>query len=1021
MRKISLYFACFIFFNNTLLAQQVSQFNFSHYTTSNGLISNQVNTVVQDADGYLWIGSTDGLQRFDGTRYKTFRSIQNDASSIPTNPVLQLLIDRKKNLWVLTNDGRVGIFDTRKFIYREALVKVKDYSTIKYAYKKLSTDEEGNIFYLITNELITWNEKKNEFSKDHNIFSVPNDGVASFTHQPGTPKYWMTIKYGHIAVFNKASGNFNYPGHNPDHESLVDLSTGFENPYNFFIDKKKRFWFQSWGQNLGFPSVYCYDLTRKKLILNKYNFTEELRSYYETDEFFEQSDGTIWITGTGVFASYIETENKFKFVYNGYHRESSIAFESISVLFEDREKNIWTGTSNNGLFRFNPSEEYFTNIEHRHRVTNRPGNGNVMSFVSTKWGTILSGAWGDGIYEYDKNFNLVSTNIKGMPGNYGISAWCMIASKDSNTIWVSAQPGIYAIDQTHRSAKFYNPPQLENRTVRQIAEDRNGNLWIGMQRFGLFKWSASKGNINFNDGIDRFPIDSNIHISQIINDRKGLVWVATSSEGAYVIDPKNDSVLMHFNKNASAGYKLPDEGVSSILDYNDSLVILCTPKHLIIYNRINKRTSLVGSPEIISGYVASIQRDSAGYVWLSTTTGIYRVNIQKKIFIFFNRADGIDNDKFTLASSYALPDGRLLFGSSTQFIVFNPSSITLNSNFPDITITDFIVSNKSLQVDSLLHLKKIILGPSSNSLQIDFSTLNFNMGYLIKYKLEGIDKDWKIADKNNQAIYSYLPPGTYTFLAKTLDSEAKEGKNVTKIIIRIKPHFWNTWWFYSLCAILFACAIFLVDRERMKRKESIRKMRSDISGNLHTEVNTALNNINILSELARIKADQDPQKSKEYIEQIHTKSHNMIIAMDDMLWSLDEGNDNIEKTVERMKEYVDSLQNRLGASIDLLVDENITLLPLNMELRHTSFQIFKEGIKNIISTGVKNLKVHLGAEKNILLFTIYFNNDDCDMQQLNNLLHRQDLENKLQSINAEIDIDIHKTSSVISLQIPVSK
>jgi signal transduction histidine kinase len=540
-----------------------------------------------------------------------------------------------------------------------------------------------------------------------------------------------------------------------------------------------------------------------------------------------------------------------------------------------------------------------------------------------------------------------------------------------------------------------------------------------MQKFGLFKWSASKGKINFNDGIERFSVIPNIHINHIVNDRKGLVWVATSSNGAYAIDPLTDSILIHFDKNAQNELKLPDEGVASILDYNDSLMVLFTSKQLVIYNRFTKRSSIVGTPEMISGYIASTERDSSGHVWVSTTTGIYRVNIQKKIFIFFNRIDGIGNDNFTLAASLALPDGRLLFGSSTQFVAFNPYSIMLNSKFPGITITDFRVSNKSMLVDSLLRLKKIVLGPSSNSLQIEFSTLNFNNAYLIKYKLEGIDKEWNIADKNNQAIYSYLPPGTYTFLAKTLDSEANEGENITRIIIRIKPHFWNTWWFYSLCAVLFAIAIFLVDRERMKRKESIRKMRNDIAGNLHTEVNTALNNINLLSEMARIKADQDPQKSKEYIEQIHTKSHNMIIAMDDMLWSLDEGNDNIDKTVDRMREYIDALRNRTGENIDLLVDKKIALLPLNMSLRHTSFQLFKEGIKNIISTGAKNLKVHLGAEKNILQFTIQFDNEDCDMQQLHNLLHRQDLEKKLQSINAEIGIEVHKTSSVINLQIPV--
>ena len=196
-------------------------------------------------------------------------------------------------------------------------------------------------------------------------------------------------------------------------------------------------------------------------------------------------------------------------------------------------------------------------------------------------------------------------------------------------------------------------------------------------------------------------------------------------------------------------------------------------------------------------------------------------------------------------------------------------------------------------------------------------------------------------------------------------------------------------------------------------------MRNDISNNLHTEVITALSNINILSEMARLKADHDPQKSKEYIEQIHTRSHNMTSAMDDMLWTLDAGNDNMGKTLDRMREYIDALKNRHSVNIDLIVDEKTELLQLKMKLRHDAFLLFKDGIKNIITTGTKNLKVQLGCERDKLRLSIQFDNEDCDMQQLNNLLHHQDLEKRLQSMNAKINIEVHKTSSVIYLQIPI--
>ena len=382
---------------HNLSAQQHAHFSFTQYTSNSGLLSNQVNAVVQDAEGYIWIASTDGLQRFDGIRYRTFRHRENDSLSIPSNQVLQLLIDKNKNLWLLGNDGKVGIFDTKKFTFREASIKVKNDTAIRYALKKLSTDGLGNIFYTLgTNELITWDPKHNEFSKDHNFFPAPpGEGLASFTHQPGTKKYWMTIEKGHIAVFNGATGNLNYPGHNPDKEKIVDELANIKNPFNFYFDSKNRMWFQSWGE--GYPSIYSCDPGKTELVINKFDFINELKSYYETDGFFEQQDGTIWIKGLNVFGYFLEKEERFQLIYNGYLNDRSIVYERVSSLFQDREKNIWVSTSNNGLYRFNPAEQYFTNISHLQRNTGRTGNGSVMSFAYTKWGTILTGTWGEGV------------------------------------------------------------------------------------------------------------------------------------------------------------------------------------------------------------------------------------------------------------------------------------------------------------------------------------------------------------------------------------------------------------------------------------------------------------------------------------------------------------------------------------------------------------------------------------------------------------------------------------------------
>lgn len=1018
MQKARLLVTMILLFAEMLPAQTGRQYAFTHYTISSGLVSNQINSVVQDEDGYLWIASNEGLQRYDASRFKTFLHKKNDTTSLPNNIILQLLRDKKNNIWVVTSEFHVGIFDTKTFKFREAAIHPSDPNGPPTT-KKLSTDEFGNVFlHLIGLEVLVWDEKRHVFTNMNKALDIPQEvHVIDFAHQPGTTKYYLGLYPTGLGIYDAKTRTLSYPGKNAGNEPLVEEVSKFGAVSGFMFDKKNRLWFVGWGP--GFPYAFCYDLGEKKVLLKK-EFISTLRSYYEIYGFFEQKDGTIWTRGMGIFAQFLEKEKDFQIVHNGYLNERSIHYDAIFGLYEDRENNIWVATKNNGLYRFNPSEEYFRNTGHINRLNNSTGSGSVMAFMPTRWGSLLVATWGDGIYSYDNNLDLIPTNIRGIDNNLGPIVWSMSYSNDSNTLWLSAQPGLYAVDQRTRIAKFYNPPILENRTIRQLAEDKLGNLWLGMQRVGLYKWSASKGKNDFHDGIEKFTKVPVTQINKVILDRKGLVWVATEDQGLYVINPVNDSIVYQFSSANRGPRYVPGNGISSVLEYDDSLMVISTANSIHLFNRIRNTLITIGSEDLLSTFIASIERDKNGYLWVSTTSGIFRVNIHRNIFVRFTKKDGIDNDNFILAASRTLPDGTMLFGSSNQFLSFDPSKINLNKKDHEVLITDFRVMNRTLQVDSLLRLKEIELPYDKNSIAIEFSSLSFLSEYPVMYMMEGLDKDWIAADKTNQGIYSYLPPGSYTFLVKSLDAEGNEGGKITRLPIVVSPPFWQTWWFYSIMVLAGIAILFWIDRERMQRKEAFLNMRSTIAGNLHREINTALNNINILSEMARIKADRDIEKSKEYIEQIHARSHNMIIAMDDMLWSIDPANDSMQKTIERMKEYIAALNSRNDANIEMIVDKKVESLSLNMRLRHESFILFKDGIKNLVDAGAKNCNVHIGLEKSQLQFTIQFDNYCCNMQQINNVLHSRENEKRMRAMDAEMKVQIHKSNSVIFLEFPLN-
>ncbi|HMO61470.1 MAG TPA: two-component regulator propeller domain-containing protein [Ferruginibacter sp.] len=1004
------------------LAQEESVFTFAHFSPAAGLASNQVNTVVQDEEGYLWIGTTDGLQRYDGVRFRTFTHIPGDSFSLPSNPVLQLLMDKNKRLWLLLADGNVGIFDRKQFKFSPVKTGNQKKDILRSALKNISTDSDGNIYYLLAGiQLLQWNSQFNVFVNSSTIFNYPRHWqVTDFQQQPGTKKYWIGVKGVGIAVYNQATGNLSYAGHNTEGEAVVDAFDKEVFPSGLLFDKKGRAWFYCW--NNVYPLIYNYNTSTGKY--DKYELLSQLKSYHEIRGVFEQSDGTIWVHGAKVFAHFVEQAQKFRLVKNGYFKEHSISFESVVRLAEDREKNIWVSTDNNGLYRFNPSIEYFTSITHVNRINGKPGAGSPMSFMHTRWGTLLVGTWEDGLYHYDSNLKPVPTGIKGIEEKVGPFLWSMYASADSNTIWGAAQPGIYEINQRRREAIFYNPYCIRHRTIRQVAEDKLGNLWLGTHGSsgGVYTWNIQ----GMRNGKDTCPkkIEEIPHttINKIIVDRNGLVWIGTSFNGAYAINPATKKVVLHFNKDSTGKsvYPLPEEGVSSFLDYSDSIVLISTLTRLIQYNRFTKTVRLVGKPGMMSGFIADLQKDKDGFVWISTSSSLYRLYLPNSVFIKFCREDGIGNDNFILASSAALPDGRLIFGASNQFIIFNPVGILKSMYKPQVHITGIDVMNRELPVDSVLQQKVLQLAHDDNTLNIYFSAITYTTPALIRYKLDGLDKDWKTPGDDKRAAYSYLPPGKYTLLFQLIDENGIRQTSEVKLHIHIVPPFWRTWWFYALLLLAIGTLLFWIDRERVKRREAVQQMRSNIAGNLHQEVSTALGNINVLSEMARLKADKEPQKSKEFIEQIHHRSGTMIDTMDDMLWAIAPENDSMEKTVERMEEYISQLQHEYGASIEMLIDEKVKGLQLDMQFRHEAYLLFKECVRGLVKACATCCSIHVAFEKMNLVFSVRFDNQCCDMQQLNNLLHSQAMEKRVTTIRARLHTDLHKSRSGLTIKVPLS-
>jgi two-component sensor histidine kinase len=515
-----------------------------------------------------------------------------------------------------------------------------------------------------------------------------------------------------------------------------------------------------------------------------------------------------------------------------------------------------------------------------------------------------------------------------------------------------------------------------------------------------------------------------IPVTQILKltlDSKGWVWVTTPASGAYVIDPLTDKVILHFGTGEPEERRMAWDGVATALEYDDSTMVLGA-NGIYIYNRyLNKITDRIDLPDNIPGTIAAIERDKQGYLWVSMTSGLFRVNPRNKIFVQFDRTDGMLNDFFLVASSYQLPDGRLLFGTSNHFILFNPAEVSVNQPPPDITITDIQVMNKSFLVDSIKKLNRLRLRPDNNSLAIEFSGLSYNGSYMVKYMMENLDKEWITADADNHAVYSYLPSGKYRFLVKSQNADGEEGKNITSLDIFVQPHFYETWWFLGLLALISVGVLYFLDRLRLQKLRATQSIRNRIASSLTEDMSNSLSSINISSELAKRKIDTDRLRAREYINQISDTSNRMVQAMSDMVWSINPESDTMADVIDRMKVYAAEFENSCKINVEFTIDRSVSDMKIDMEVRYELLSIYKEAICNASrhSSG-RHVQVVIRKKDNRLIMLIEDDGKgfDVDSKPLSRGIN--DMRRRASAINASLYIESNiNTGTIIKLEIPL--
>lgn len=995
----------------SLLSAQQRKYVFNRLSVKDGLASNHVRTILQDRKGFMWLGTANGLQRYDGRKVVMFRAPVGDSNYLPAGLIDQVFEDVQHNFWVRANH-EVGIFDPVNFHYKKAIIETVGEIPPRAEYF-LWQDGKGNIFLIITKYgVLAYDRASNTFRTNENRIRTPKGWVpAHLFEDPVTGDYWMGTDSG-LALFNTRTKALSYYGHNTDHLAILD-NPKFREPVTvLFVDGQRRCWITTWNPPKGNEKYFCYDLVTNSFSRDTAGLSIYPSIYKEIHAFTQRSDGSIWTYGQLMLMEYDTLSKRFEYIRDEFVDDYDIKYDMVYCMYEDREHNTWIGTDE-GVYIFNPAKEVFNSIVMRGKI---PGKSRtdlqVTAFLQDTKKQLLMASWGLGTLSFDSNFMRTKNNIlQGVPTrdeSYTMQ-WDLHEEKKTSMLWVACQAGrIIVHDPVAGRSSFYNLPVAESKTIRQITEDPAGNIWLATQYGQLIKWDPAAGyGKSFLQG---FTIVQQINtiIYKMFADRDGFLWLSTHMKGIYKVDPKTGNIVAHYDTKGGPGRSLYSNVIGDILQYNDSLFYICTGALNVLNTRngnIQQITTDDGLPSLSAN---SIEKDNDGNCWIGLSDGICRYNPRRKVFTLFTQKDGIIYGNFQYNASIKLNNGNLVFGNPHNFVFFRPE-IAYSSPQPlDVTITDFKLFNSYLPPDSIMKLDQVKLTHTQNSITIEFAALSFLQRDKIVYyyQLEGLNKDWIRAEKGLFANYASLPPGHYIFKVMCENADGVESKNITTLRIYIQPPFWRTWWFLTLVGMAVAGFIYYIHRLRVNQLLSREKLRTRIARDLHDDMGSTLSTINILSEMAKMKVNKDASKTSEYLDKISDNSSRMMEAMDDIVWSINPMNDSMLRITARMREFATGVLEARNIDFTFRVDEQVQDLKLDMEARRDLFLLFKEAVNNLAKYAqCKNAVIDLSIQKDKLLMLIKDDGvgfDPLHADEGNGLLN---MKKRAQSLNGTLLIE----------------
>lgn len=820
-----------------ILAAQGPKLKFKHISGEQGLSNSTIEAICQDSRGFIWFGTRDGLNRFDGYQMVVYRYNARDTTSLSDNYIRFIYEDREHTLWIATTNG-LNRFDVSKNNFKRYKHNPNDKNSLSHnLVSSIHQDRKGNLWIgTFGGGLDRFQPKQDNFI--HYNYSLKpgsiSDDRVNCIYEDSKNHVWIGTENG-LNLFDPQTGRF----------QLINIATSplYKTNNVISIIKEDRQGNLLIGTEENGLILFNYQKNTFNQFRHQEKNTASIGSNLVRAILVDKKDN-IWIgTINGGLNLFRQATDSFYHYENEPDNIFSLSQRTISSLFEDNQGNLWVGTHRGGINLYTPNTEKFT-LYRQQSDNNSLSYNDVKAFCEDHFGNIWIGTDGGGLNLFDRKKNSFA-HYKYNPfdtRSIGSNEVLAITEDSEQNLWIGTWgSGLSLFNRkTQNFTRYLNDPSgkniLSSNFIQQIYEDHNKNLWIATYYGGLnlFDRRTKKIQRITNDSAHHTQLQGN-NIVSLIEDKAGNLWIGTDDGGLNCYNASNKTFSHYFNTEE----KMPDLRVLFI-DSKGRLWVGQTGLYLFDSKK-NSFRLYTDKAGLSSEFIKGMAEDKNGNFWIATSNGITQFNPNNFSFKKYNSADGLQGLEFEANAYMKTRDGQIYFGGLNGFNSFYPEDIKINKFVPPVYVTDFQVFNKRmiaggenspLQTDITL-TKRINLSYKQSTFSFGFAALNYtaseNNQYA--YKLENWDKDWIYTVSERKASYTNLRPGKYIFRVKASNNDGVWSESGPAIEIIITPPFWNTHWFQALTIVLIGAII--IGYYRFRRKMELRKMEERKKEELH--------------------------------------------------------------------------------------------------------------------------------------------------------------------------------------------